>query len=104
MLQKQRLYFSKLNINPCDTALKFKLCRKILKKANHVRYLGIKIDKNLNWKTRVHDLVSKLNRTNPVLYKLRHFVSSEILRSVYFAIFQSHINYVCIARDLTSYP
>ena len=32
-----------------------------------------------------------LNRANSVLSKLRHFVHSEILRSVYFAIFNSHI-------------
>ena len=35
---------------------------------------------------------------------LSHFVSSEILRSVYFAMFQSHINYVFVALGLTSYP
>ena len=33
---------------------------------------------------------------------LSHFVSSEIFRSVYFAIFQSHINYVFVALGLRS--
>ena len=37
-------------------------------------------------------LTSKLNRTNSVLSIQRHFVSTEILRSVNFAIFQYHIN------------
>ena len=71
------------------------LLRKILNKKNHVRYSGIKIDENLNWKTHAQELASKLNKRNSLLSKLRHFVSSYILRSVYFAIFQSHINYVC---------
>ena len=57
--------------------------RKILNKTNHFRNLGIKIDESPNWKTHVHDLASKLNRANSVLSKLRDFVSSEILRSVY---------------------
>ena len=57
--------------------------RKILNKTNHFRYLGIKIDESPNWKAHVHDLASKLNRANSVLSKLRDFVSSEILRSVY---------------------
>ena len=64
---------------------------------NYVRYLGVKIDENLNWKIHIHDLASKLNGVNSVLSKLRPFVSSEILRFVYFAIFQSHVNYVCLA-------
>ena len=61
-----------------------------------MRYLAIKIDENLNWKIHMEDLASKLNRANSVLSKIRHFVSSKILRTVYFAIFQSHINYDCI--------
>ena len=62
-----------------------------------LRYLGIKIDENLNCKTHIHDLTSKLNGANAILAKLRYFVNSEILRSTYFAIFHSHLNYVCIA-------
>ena len=48
-------------------------------------------------------LASKVNRANSVLSKLRHFASREILRSVYFAVVQSHVNYVCIAWGLTRY-
>ena len=44
-----------------------------------------------------------LNRANAVLAKLRHFVKSEILRSTYFAIFHSHLNYVCITGDLQDF-
>ena len=29
---------------------------------NNLRYLGIEIDKNLNWKIHIHELTSKLNR------------------------------------------
>ena len=39
-----------------------------------------------------------------VLAKLRHFVNSEILRSFYFGIFHSHLNYVCIAWGFTRFP
>ena len=69
-----------------------------------MRYLGIIIDENLNWKIHIHDLASKLDRANAVLAKLRHFVNSEILRSTYYAIFVSHLNYVCIAWGLTRFP
>ena len=48
-------------------------------------------------------LFSKLNIANALLSKLRNFVTSEILRSVYLAIFHSHVNYTCKAWGLTSY-
>ena len=52
----------------------------------------------------MHDLASKLIRANAVLAKLRYFVNSQILRSTCFAIFHSHLNYVCIAWGLTIFP
>ena len=100
MLKKQSLHSSKPN-KPCDIDLRLKLCRKRLYKT---KYLGIKIDKNLNWKIHIHDLASKLNRTNAVLAKLGHFVNSEILKSTYFAVFHSHLNYVCLAWRLPRFP
>ena len=96
-----------LNVAKTEVILfktKRKLCNTLTKdllyvekgcKNKYVRYLGIKIDENLNWK--IHDdLASKLGKTNAVA-KLRYFVNSEIFRSTYFAIFHSHLNYVCIA-------
>ena len=32
----------------------------------------------------------------PLLYKVRGFVNVDILKSVYYALFESHINYACI--------
>ena len=94
---KTEVILFKTKRKPCDTDLRLKLCRKRLYKTKYLRYLGIKIDENLNWKIHIHDLTSKLNRANAVLTKLRHFVNSEILRSTYFAIFHFHLNNVHIA-------
>ena len=43
-----------------------------------------------------------LNRVIAVLAKLRHIVNSEILRSTYFAICHSHLNYVRITKNIYS--
>ena len=69
-----------------------------------LRYLGIKTNENLNQKIHIHYLASELNRANAVWAKLRHFVNSEILRFTYFAIFHSHLNYVCIVWGLGIFP
>ena len=101
---KTEVILFKTKHKPCDTNLRLKLCRKRLCKTKYLRYLGIKIDEKLNWKIHMHDLASKLNRANAILAKRRHFVKSEILRSTYFSIFHSHLNYVCIAWGRTRFP
>ena len=101
---KTEVILLKTKHKPCNTGLTLKLCRKRLYKAKYLGYLGMKIGENLNWKIHIHDLVSKLNGANAIFAKLRHFVNSEILRSTYFAIFHSHLNYVCIAWGLTRFP
>ena len=98
-MQKESLYFSKLNINPAILTYILRLY-----KTKYLRYLGIKIDEILNWKIHIHDLASKLNRANAVLAKLRRFLNSEKLKSTYFAIFHSHLNCICVAWGLTRFP
>ena len=39
--------------------------------ADSVRYLRIKIDVKLNWKSHVNAIVTKLNHVNAMLYKVR---------------------------------
>ena len=58
-----------------------------------VKYLGVKIDTNLSWQYHVNDLSIKLNRANALLFKMRKYISLKILRSIYFAIFDSYLSY-----------
>ena len=73
--------------------IRIKLSRKIIYLSNSVRYLDVKIDENLNWKDHIHDIATRLNRANALLFKIRNYVNFNTLKSIYFAIFDSHINY-----------
>ena len=44
----------------------------------------------------INDLSIKLNRANALLFKMRKYVSLKILRSIYFAIFDSYLSYCCL--------
>ena len=44
-----------------------------------VKYLGVKIDSKLNWKSLVNTIATKLNEANAMLYKVRDFVNANIL-------------------------
>ena len=56
----------------------------------------MKIDANLSWQYHVNDLSIKLNRANALILKMRKYVSLKILRSIYFAIFDSYLSYCCL--------
>ena len=75
---------------------KIKSCGKRLYPTESIKYLGVKIDTNLTWQHHVSDLSIKLNRANALLLKIRKYVSHKILRTIYFAIFDSHLSYCCL--------
>ena len=60
-----------------------------------VKYLGILIDCHLNWGFHCNVLSTKLSRAIGMLTKIRHYVPSELLRTIYFGIFSSLLSYGC---------
>ena len=76
-----------------DSPIKIKLNCKRLCPSKTVKYLGIKINENFNWKQDIHDIAIKLNRANALLSIIGNYVNKYTLRTIYFAIFNSHINY-----------
>ena len=87
------IFKSKQNI--FEIGLKIKLCGKRLYPTESVKYLGVKIDTNLSWQYHVNGLSNKLNGANALLFKRRKYVSLKILRSIYFAFFDSYLSYCC---------
>ena len=86
----------KLNQKKFEGDLKIKLCGKRLYPTESVKYLGVKIDTSLSWQYHVNDLPIKLNRANALFFKMRKYVSFKILKSIYFAIFDSYLSYCCL--------
>ncbi|XP_065642635.1 uncharacterized protein LOC136074258 [Hydra vulgaris] len=94
---KTELIVFKPRCNNIDSQLKIKLNgNKILPQKN-INYLGIKIDESLTWKSHIKELSIKLNRSNAILSKIRYYVNEKTLKSIYFAIFNSHITYCCLS-------
>ena len=76
-----------------DFDLKLRLNSKRIYPTKSVKYLGIKIDENLTWIDHINDIAIKLNRANAILFKVKEFVNTKILKSIYYAIFDCHFNY-----------
>ena len=84
------ILFKTRNKNYAD--IKIKLCRKRIQASLYVKY----INENLNSKTHMNKFSTKLIKGNVMLSKLWQFVNKDILLSVYYAIFYSHLAYLCL--------
>jgi hypothetical protein len=62
-------------------------------RVHHFKFLGILIDSNLTWKTHIHFVGNKLSRIYGILTRLKHLIPCETLKTIYEALFLSHINY-----------
>ena len=96
-IKKTEMVIFKSKQKNFEDDLKIKLCGKRLYPTECVKYLGVKIYTNLSWQYHVNDLSMKLNRGNALLFKMRKYVSLKILRSIYFAFFDSYLSYFCLA-------
>ena len=95
-VKKMVLVIFKHQRKKLDSQIKIKLNCKRLYPSKSVKYLGIKINENFNWKQHIHDIAIKLNRANALLSIIRNYVNKHILRTIYFAIFDCHINYAIL--------
>ena len=60
---------------------------------NYIKYLGVLIDNNLNWKQHIKQINIKISKGIGILAKMRYFVPLEVLRNLYNAFISPHINY-----------
>ena len=58
-----------------------------------IRYLGILIDSNLNWKDQVECITKEIRRSISILSKLRYYVGLDILLSLYYALIYLFLTY-----------
>ena len=76
-----------------DRNIKLNINTRELKQEHYTKYLGVIIDSKLNWKELIKQINLKLSKGIGVLYKLRHLVPKQSLKSLYSSFIQSHVLY-----------
>ena len=64
-----------------------------LEKKDNVKYLGVLIDSNLTWKQHILFISSKISKSLGMISRLRHFVPTDTLLSIYRSLIQPYITY-----------
>ena len=64
-----------------------------LEECSSYKYLGIFIDKDLNWKSHIQYITSKILKACGAMANLRHCVNIDTLKNVYYSLVYSYIRY-----------
>ena len=70
-----------------------KISGRPVEQMTYVKYLGLIIDCNLNWKKHAHEMSKKISRGIGILSKLRHFVTNDILTQLYYSLVYPFLTY-----------
>ena len=68
-----------------------------IKREHSLKFLGVIVDENLNWKNHIELLENKISKNIGVLFKASKLLNIRCLKNVYFALIHSYINYANIA-------
>ena len=84
--------------------IKLKIGAKEVEQVEEIRYLGLTIDKHLNWKQHLRSLSTKLSKSLGILFKIRHYLDKKSLLLILHSLFLSHIKYgiLCWGRTKSS--
>ena len=75
--------------------LNFGLSRQNIEPKHHTNYLEVILDKHLSFNEYMNRLKQKLNRESCILAEPRYYMSADILKTIYYALFDLHMRYSC---------
>ena len=83
-----------INLNINDTSLKEKPC---------IRYLGIMLNSNLNWKSHVNYSSTKIKKSIDILSKMHYLITLDVLINLYYTLIYPFLIYGLVVWGNT-YP
>lgn len=85
------MHFSQRAQNPSEITLKYK--DNIISQVDSTKFLGLFIDKKLNWKNHTQELSKKISKLAYALYKLSQTVNTTTLLTAYHGMVESNLRY-----------
>ena len=85
------IFHSKSNKLPSEPLIK--IGKQHIKRVKFVKFLGLLLDENLEWKYHLNELSKKLARTCGIFFKIRYLLPSDVLLCLYNALFMSFLQY-----------
>ena len=64
-----------------------------INRTSHIKFLGIILDENLTWNLHINEICNKLKRYFHIFYNIRHLLSKDNIKTIYYALIYSEIKY-----------
>ena len=77
-------------------SINLKISGRAVEHLSYVKYLGLIIDCNLNWRKHAHEVGKKISRGIGILFKIRHFVTNDILIQLHYSLVYPFLAYSLI--------
>ena len=73
-----------------------------MEQVNEIKYLGVILNDKFSWKSHIQHVCSKLSRGSWALLKLRNYVDTTTLKTVYYALIYYYLQYCVSTWGLAS--
>ena len=92
-LNNSKTYFMHYNKKSCDRNVLLRFGNLPVSECTNIKFLGVYIDNKLKWDKDTNYIHSKLVKTVYILNRLKYLLPSYIMRTIYYSIFDSYVNY-----------
>ena len=89
--------------NSYEIDIKIICDNKLIKETKNTKFLALDIDSCLSWKDHIDQMMSKLSRACYASRYVKHFMSQDILRTIYFSYFHPILSYGIIFWGNSAY-
>ena len=80
---------------------KLTISNHVIERQEFIKFLGVVLDENLNWKEHIKHTENKIAKNVGLLCKTIPFLERNALLALYYSYIQTYINYTNIAWDIT---
>ena len=70
-----------------------------IEQKDYIKYLGVYIDKHLNWQPQIQHVNNKLAKNLGILSKLRYYIDLNILKQIYYALIYPNLSHGILAWE-----
>ena len=70
---------------------------KILNRTEEIKYLGVMLDHKLKWNKHINYISKKITKVSYILAKIRHYIPTDTLKTLYYSLLHPHLNYCLTA-------
>ena len=81
------------SINDANESFTLTFGSETIKEVNNVKFLGLQMDRHLDWSEHFKILHRRLSRANFILSQVKNILPKTCMKMLYYSLFQSHINY-----------